>query len=38
MANAEVRNLGALLGQVDIAAVAGRHRQQPFPSTADNAV
>lgn len=36
MANAEVRNLGALLGQGDTAAAASMHRQQPSSSTADN--
>jgi hypothetical protein len=34
MANAEVRNLGTLLGQAETAAAAGTHRPQPFPATA----
>jgi hypothetical protein len=36
MANAEVRNLGALLGQADTAAASGTPRKQPSPSTADD--
>jgi hypothetical protein len=36
MANSEVRNLGARLGQGDPAAASGTPRQRPFPSTADN--
>jgi MFS family permease len=34
LANAEVRNLGALLGQADTAAASGTPRQQPLPATA----
>src|SRR5262245_3116354 len=35
MANAEIRNLGALLRQADTAAASGTPRQRPSPSTAD---
>jgi len=36
MTNGEVRNLGALLYQVETAAASGTPRQQPSSSTADN--
>jgi MFS family permease len=36
MMNREVRNLGALLGQVETAAASGTQRQQPSPCPADN--
>lgn len=36
MTNGEVRNLGALLDQVETAAASGTPRQQPSSSTADN--
>jgi MFS family permease len=36
MTNSAVRNLGVLLGQVDIATVSGTHRPRPSPSPADS--
>jgi MFS family permease len=36
MANSTVRNLGALLGQVDIATVSSTPRARPSPSPADS--
>jgi hypothetical protein len=36
MTNSAVRNLGALLGQVDIATASGTHRPRPSPSPADS--
>ena len=36
MTNGEIRNLGALLYQVETAAASGTPRQPPSPSAADN--
>ena len=36
MTNSAVRNLGTLLGQVDIATASGTHRPRPSPSPADS--
>ena len=36
MMNREVRNLGALLGQVDTATASGTPRPRPSPSPADS--
>ena len=36
MTNSTVRNLGTLLGQVDIATASGMHRPRPSPSPADS--